>query len=147
MTALLADFRPKLERRLYAWGFTAPLPRFFLGLQLSLGAGGLLLGLPLAWYSLGPLAFGLGAAVMAACLWQTTRFVQSVLYLRYTPRLGIRFFLMFLARFCCIGLVLYCCLVTLKAPLAPLLLGLASPTAAAILWGIARALRKTPKEV
>jgi hypothetical protein len=45
-----------------------------------------------------------------------------------------------------IALVLYPSIVIFKAPLAPLLLGLASTSAAIALWGIARAVRKTAKE-
>jgi hypothetical protein len=146
MTALIADLCRRLEGRLYALGFSAPLPRRLLALQLLLGGGGLLLGLPLARYSLWPLAFGLGALIMACCLWQTIRFVLFVQGRRYSPRLGLRFFAHFLARFLGIALVLYTSLVLLKAPLAPLLLGLGSTSAAIALWGIARTVRKPVKE-
>ena len=144
--ALLADLCRKLERRLYALGFTAPLPRRFLLLQLLLGGGSLLPGLLLAGYSLWPLAFGLGALIMACCLWQTIRFVHCVQFQQYSLRIGVRFFLHFLARFFCIALVLYLCVVPLRAPLAPLLLGLTSTSEAIALWGIGRAIRKTVKE-
>jgi hypothetical protein len=113
---------------------------------LLLAGAGLLTGLPLTWYSLWPLAFGLGALIMAGCLWQTIRFVHSVQHQRYSSRMGVRFFLNFLARFFCIAVVLYLCIVPLKAPLAPLLLGLTSTSAAIALWGIAQAVRKPPKE-
>ena len=144
--ALLADLLRNTERRLYGLGFTAPLPRRFLALQLLLGGAGLLPGLPLARYSLWPLAFGLGALIMAGCLWQTIRFVQSVQYQKYSPRIVVRFFLRFLARFFCIALVLYLGLVQLRAPLVPLLLGLTSASAAIALWGFALVFRKTAKE-
>ncbi|MDR2076409.1 MAG: hypothetical protein LBP61_05700 [Desulfovibrio sp.] len=135
-----------MERRLYALGFIAPLPRRFLLLQLLLGGGALLPGLPLAGYSLWPLAFGLGALIMACCLWQTIRFVQRAQFQRYSFGLGVRFFARFLARFFCLALVLYLCIVPLGAPLVPLLLGLTSTSAAIALWGIGRAIRKTVKE-
>ena len=146
MMALFADLCRKLERRLYALGFTAPLPRRFLLLQLLLGGGSLLPGLLLAGYSLWPLAFGLGALIMAGCLWQTILFVHRVQFQQYSLRMGFRFFLHFLARFFCIALVLYLCVVPLRAPPVPLLLGLTSTSAAIALWGIGRAIRKTLKE-
>jgi hypothetical protein len=140
------DLLQNLERRLYGLGFTSPLPRRLLALQMLLGGAGLLSGLFLARYSLWPLAFGLGALIMACCLWQTIRFVHSAQSQRYSPRMRARFFLHFLARFFCIALALYPCVALFRIPPAPLLLGLGSLSAAIALWGIARAVRKTPKE-
>ncbi|MDR1360472.1 MAG: hypothetical protein LBJ82_05755, partial [Deltaproteobacteria bacterium] len=143
---LCADFCRRLERWLYGLGFTAALPRRLLAFQLLLGGAGLLFGLPLAGYSLWPLAFGLGALIMAGCLWQTIRFAHLAQQQSYSTRMGARFFARFLVRFFCIGLILYPCIVILRAPLAPLLLGLASTSAAIALWGIARLVFKTAKE-
>lgn len=138
-----SDLRRLIERRLYGLGFTAPIVRHMLCTQIILAGTGLIIGAALAWYSLGPLAFGVGAAIATYSLWSIARFAQSCIYYQFSAALGIRLFLGFTVRIVFVGIVLYGLIVLLRAPIVPLVLGLSSTVAGIALWGLARFSRKT----
>jgi hypothetical protein len=141
-----AEIFRRLERRLHAAGFTAPLVRRLLGTQVLLSAAGLGSGAALAWYSLWPLAFGIGAGIATYSLWQIARFSQGCISRNFSAALGVRLFMGFTFRLVLIGVVLFGLIVLLRAPVVPLLLGLGSTVASIALWGLARFPRKTVKE-
>lgn len=109
-------------------------------------ASGLLVGLLCLWFSLWPLAFGLGALLMTYSLWHIIRFAQVSVQQQFTVALGLRLGLGFSARLLLIGTVLFALIVLLKVPVVPLVLGLTSTVAGIVLWGISRSSRKPVKE-
>lgn len=131
---------------MYRAGFTAPVIRHFLLTQLLLSAAGILVGLVLLWLSFWPLSFGVGIAISTYSLWHITRFVQTSIQQNFSAALGIRLFLSFTGRLIFISIVLFVFVVLLKAPVAPLLVGLASTVAHIAIWGILRFSQKTVKE-
>jgi len=146
MTAVFAHIRHAIERRLYDMGFALPVVRHLLCTQLIISGLALAAGIILLWYSLWPLAFGAGAAITTFSLWQISRSAQAFVQQQFSAALGLRLFMGFSARLLLIGIVLFALIVWLKAPLAPLLLGLTSSVASILLWGVSRVSRKTVKE-
>jgi len=146
MTAALAHIRYAVERRLYGMGFALPFVRYLLSIQIIVSGFALAAGIVLLWYSHWPLAFGAGAAIMTYSLWQISRTAQAFVQLQYSAALALRLFFGFSLRLLLIGIVFFVLIVQLKAPLAPLLLGLTSTVASILLWGISRLSRKTVKE-
>lgn len=141
-----ADLRRNLDRRLYAMGFSAPLVRHLLGTQILLSVAGLALGALVFWLTLWPLLFGVGALVTTYSLWNIARFAQANIQQQFSPALAVRLFLGFTARLALISIVLFVLVVLLRAPVAPLLIGLTSTVASISLWGISRFSRKPVKE-
>ncbi|MDL2207580.1 ATP synthase subunit I [Desulfovibrio sp. OttesenSCG-928-M16] len=140
------DLWHAIERRLYARGFAAPFIRQLLATQIILTGAAFVVGLPLALVNLWPLAFAVGAGLATYSLWHIARFVQGCIYQDFSAALGIRLFFGFVARLMIIGIVLFGLIVWLRAPVAPLLLGLGSTVISITLWGLARSFRKTVKE-
>jgi hypothetical protein len=83
---------------------------------------------------------------MTFSLWQISRSAQAFVQMQYSALLALRLFFGLNVRLFLIGIVLFVLIVQLKAPLAPLLLGLTSTVASILLWGISRLSRKTVKE-
>ncbi len=144
--ALPAFFRQAIERRLYSRGFTSPVVRHLLGTQIMLAGTALVFGCIFVWLTLWPLAFGVGAAIAAFSLWHIARFAQANIQQRYSAALTIRLLAGFSARLVLISLILFVLIVWLKAPLAPLLIGLGSTVAGIVVWGISRLSGNTVKE-
>jgi len=146
MTAVLTHIRRTVERRLYAMGFSLPFARYLLCIQIIISGFALAAGIVLLWYSLWPLTFGIGAAIVTFSLWQITRSAQAFVHLQYSASLALRLYISFSARLLLIGIVLFVLIAWLKVPLAPLLLGLTSTVASILLWGISKNSRKIAKE-
>ena len=146
MTAALAHIRYAVERRLYGMGFALPFVRYLLSIQIIISGFAIMAGIALLWYSRWPLVFGAGAAVMTFSLWQISRSAQAFVQMQYSALLALRLFFGLNVRLFLISIVLFVLIVQLKAPLAPLLLGLTSTVASILLWGISRLSRKTVKE-
>jgi hypothetical protein len=144
--SLLADLLLRLERRLYARGFAAPLVRRILATQIMLTGAALVIGLLTVWLNLWALAFAAGAAVATYSLWHIARFVQGCIYRNFSAALGISLFLGFSLRLVVVAIVLFGLIVWLKAPVAPLVVGLGSTVLNITLWGLTRSFRKTVKE-
>lgn len=143
---ILTQLRLNIERRLYKLGFGSQLVRHFLCTQILIAGAGLVLGLLLAWITLWPLLFGLGAVIATYSLWHISRFAQTHVQQQFSLSLGLRLFFGFTARLILIALVLFALIVWLRAPVVPLLLGLTSTVASIAVWGISRLSRKTVKE-
>jgi hypothetical protein len=144
--SLFANLRHKVERRLYARGFASSTVRHLLTTQILLTGASLAVGILAAPFTLWPLAFGVGAAIAGFSLWHISRFAQANIQRQFSAALAIRLFAGFNARLVLIALVLFALIVWLRAPVAPLLLGLSSTVAGIVVWGIARLSRKTVKE-
>lgn len=144
--ALVASIFQKLESLLYKRGFDSPAVRQLLAIQSLVVLCGLFLGVTLAWLTLWPLAFGIGAAIAGFSLWHIARFAQANIRSQYSPALAARLFLGLNARLTLIAIVLFALIVWLKAPVAPLLIGLSSTVAVIVVWGISRLSRKAVKE-
>ena len=141
-----ADIRRNIDTRLYRLGFAAPAVRHLLGTQIVISAAGLVIGLFCIWFSAWPLVFGVGAAVTTYSLWQISRFAQGAILQQFSAALAIRLAMGFMFRLALISIVLFVLVVQLRAPVAPLVLGLTSTVASMSLWGLTRFSRKTVKE-
>jgi hypothetical protein len=144
--AVFAFLRRNVERRLYKRGFVQPVVRQLLCTQVLVTGAALLCGLFLFPFTLWPLAFGLGALIATYSLWQIVRFAQVALPQQFSIAMGFRLGLGFTMRLLLIGMALFALIVPLRAPVAPLLLGLGSAVAGIVLWGMAKAFRKPLKE-
>ncbi|MDL2267798.1 hypothetical protein LJC46_07430 [Desulfovibrio sp. OttesenSCG-928-G15] len=144
--AQISALRLALERRLYSFGFTLPVVRHMVCVQLMVTAAGLTLGLLFIWLSAWPLAFGAGAALATYSLWHVAKVAQGMVHLEFSAALAMRLFLGFSLRMLLIGVVLFALIVWLGAPVAPLLVGLTSAVISIALWGISRFSRKPVKE-
>lgn len=146
MKALTFALRRAMESRLYQMGFAFPAVRHLLTTQIAVTALAFLFGLILIWYSIWPITFGAGAAISTFSLWQICRSAQDFLQMQFSSSLSLRLFVGFSARLMMIGIVLFALIVWLKAPVAPLLLGLTTTVVSILLWGLSRLSRKTVKE-
>ena len=146
MTAVFAQIRHTVERRLYDMGFALPFVRYLLSIQILISGFALAAGIALLWYSRWPLAFGAGAAIITFSLWHISRSAQTLVQPQFSASHGLRLFCGFSVRLLLIGIALFMLIVWLKAPLVPLLLGLTSTVASILLWGISRLSRNTVKE-
>ena len=144
--AFIASLRHKVESRLYQWGFASPVVRHLLATQILICVCALILGAALFWLSLWPLAFGIGAAVACFSLWHIARFAQANIQRQYSPLMAVSLFLGLNLRLALTAILLFALIVWLRAPLAPLLVGLGSSMAVIVVWGISRLSRKTVKE-
>jgi hypothetical protein len=143
---ITASLRRNVERRLHARGFVQPVVRQFLCTQVLVTGAALIFGLFLFPFTLWPLTFGLGALIATYSLWQIVRFAQFALPLQFSIALGFRLGLGCTLRLLLIGIALFTLIVPLKAPVAPLLLGLGSAVAGIVLWAMGKAFRKPLKE-
>lgn len=141
-----ASIRRTIDTRLYRLGFASPAVRHLLGTQIVITVAGLGCGILCAWFSLWPLAFGLGAAIATCSFWQISRFAQGAVLRQFSAALAIRLVMGFMFRLAIISIVLFVLVIRLKAPVAPLVLGLTSTVASICLWGLVRFSRKTVKE-
>lgn len=141
-----ADIRRAIDTRLYRLGFAAPAVRRLLGTQIVISVAGIVTGLLCLWFSAWPLTFGIGAAITTYSLWQISRFAQGAILQQFSAALAIRLAMGFMFRLALISIVLFVLVVQLKAPVAPLVLGLTSTVASMSLWGLARFSRKPVKE-
>lgn len=141
-----SDIRRIIDTRLYRLGFAAPAVRHLLGTQIVISAVGLISGILCVWFSTWPLAFGLGAVITTYSFWQISRFAQGAILQQFSAALAVRLVMGFMFRLVLISIVLFVLVVRLKAPVAPLVLGLTSTVASMSLWGLARFSRKTVKE-
>lgn len=143
---LITRLRHNIESRLYRLGFSSSVVRRLLAVQILISFCGLLVGAAVFWLSLWPLLFGVGASLACFSLWHIARFAQANIQTQYTPAMALRLFLGLNARLALIAIVLFALIVWLKAPVAPLLIGLSSTVAGIVVWGISRLSRKTVKE-
>lgn len=141
-----ADIRQSLDVRLYRLGFVSSAVRHLLTTQIIITAVGLACGMACLWFTLWPLTFAAGAAIATFSLWQISRFAQVAILQQFSASLAIRSGLGFILRLGLIAVVLFVLVIQLKAPVAPLVIGLTSTVAGMFLWGLARLSRKTVKE-
>ncbi len=143
---MLKKARQKIEHSLYARGFSAPVVRHLLCTQLLLAAFGLGFGAVTFWLTLWPLMFGIGAAIAAYNFWHIARFGQAHIASEFSLGLGLKLFTGFTIRLVLTGVVLFMLIVWLRAPVAPLVVGLTSTVAGIAAWGLSRIARKPVKE-
>ena len=139
-------FHHWVERRLYNRGFSSPQVRSLLATQMLVTAAAAIPGVTLCWLTLWPLSFAVGAAIAGFSFWNIARFAQAAIHTPYSTALALRLFIGFSARLILISVVLFALIVWLRAPLAPLLIGLGSAMAGIVVWGLSRLSRKTVKE-
>ncbi len=139
---MLGNALEKIEKRLYRRGFLHGDVRRIVSLQLLVTGLALAFGLAVLWFSAWPLYFGVGAALAACNLWWLARSVEWSMRHDYTRSLAVANFLAFLARFAGMGFALFVCIAWLKAPLVPLLAGLATVVAGLTVWGFRRFLKQ-----
>lgn len=138
--------RHALEKLLRNRGFTSPDSRRIIANQLLLTAASLAVGAGAAWFSLWPLAFGIGAALASANLWWIARGAQWCVAQQFSPALALVYFGSFLLRFAGTGLALYLLLAWLQFPLVPLLAGLFSVVVYLSVMGFSRIAGNSCKE-
>ena len=143
---MLAAVRQKIERHLYARGFSSAVVRHLLCTQIMITAAALGVGVPAALVSLWPLLFGTGAAIALFSLWHIARFAAVSIHQEFSVALGIRLFSGFTLRLLLTGVVLFTLIVWLRVPVVPLLAGLTTTVAGIAVWGLSRFSRKTVKE-
>jgi hypothetical protein len=134
-----------MEILLYRRGFRSPASRRILALQLTVAGAALLTGAAALHVSLWPMAFGVGAALVACNLWWLTRSVEWSMARRYSALLAAAAAASFLFRFGLMALALYGALVWLALPAVPLLAGLSTVMPGLVWQGIIR-MRQTVKE-
>lgn len=144
--ALYGSLRQRVEKFLYQRGFSSPIVRHLLTTQIIIIGIAAVVALALFWLTLWPFSFAAGAAIAGFSLWHISRFAQSAIQMQYSPALAVGLFVGFSARLVLIGVVVFALVVWLRAPLAPLLIGLGSTVAGIIVWGLSRQSRKTVKE-
>jgi hypothetical protein len=92
---MIERFFHKVEQHLYRRGFTAAPVRRLMAVQMVVAAACILLGLPLAFISFWPLAFGIGAALAAWGFWNVARTAQEYIRREFTRQAAFRQFLNF----------------------------------------------------
>ncbi len=133
---MLGKTRTRIERRLYQRGFNSPEVRKLLVDQILLTGCSVGVGLVLCWYSVWPLLFGIGAGLACCNLWGMAGFVQRHLRRDFTPAVALKQFGFFFARLAGTAAVLALLVIVLRAPVAPVLVGLSSVVAGITIRGI-----------
>lgn len=143
---MIERFFHKVEQHLYRRGFTAAPVRRLMAVQMIVAAVFVLAGLPLAFVSVWPLVFGIGAALAAWGFWSVARTAQAYIGREFTRQAAFRMFLNFNLRLCLTGVALFVLIVKLHAPLLPLVAGLTFAVASIVVWSVAQIAVKPIKE-
>ena len=99
------------------------------------------------WLSLWPVAFSAGAIVVTCNLLWLAMAVQWCTEQKYTKKLALIHFLLFIFRFSLLALVLYVLIAWLHMPVLPLVAGLSSVIISLVLWGLSLVSGHSFKEV
>lgn len=135
---MIRKSRHAVEKYLRNKGFTSPESRRIIVDQITLAVAALALGILCLWFSVWPLAFGLGACMAAMNLWLVGRSAHWSVMQNFSAKLAWRYFGVFLLRFAGTGALLLVLLMWVKLPWAPLLAGLFSGIVMLMLKGVSR---------
>lgn len=135
--------RQRIEKVLLVRGVVSPGARQLLCTQLLLTDISLALGVACAWFTLWPLAFGLGAAIALHNFWHLVRFAQAHILREFGVKAGARLIFGSNFRLVLTGIALYLLIVVCRVPVFPLIAGLSSVIVGITLWGFSK-LQQTP---
>ncbi len=125
----------RIEKHLYDRGFTLPGVRVVVRNQCVLLLASLCL-LPLSlWAGVWPFSFVAGTALATYNFYSLAKFIQEVLYRKYTRALLVNLLVRVYGRLFLTGLVLFVLIYWLKASVVCLLLGLSTVVATICVWG------------
>lgn len=146
MRSVVEKMMHGMESLLLRRGFRSQASRRILASQLVLAGAALLTGVAALHFSVWPMAFGVGATLIAANMWWLTRSVEWSLSRRYSAGLALAAAASFLVRFGGMAFALYGALVWLALPAVPLLAGLSTVVFGLVWRGFTRISRQTVKE-
>ncbi len=146
MREITAEILLSLEKKLLKRGFSSPGARRLVAFQILVAGVSLALGLATVSLGLWPLAFGVGACLIAANLWWLARSAERALQHSFSAGLAALGAVSFLLRFAAMALALFVAIVLAGLPVIPLLAGLSSAVIGISILGPAGFFRQPAKE-
>lgn len=139
---MITSTHRKIERLLYLRGFSAPIIRSLMAIQIMIAAVCIAISIATFWFTLYPTSFTIGTLITVVNFWHIARFCMKYVGPEVQSNLSLTYFFIFLLKFFLIGIVLFMAIYFLRIPLFPLLVGLTLTVATIVMWAVLNTHRK-----
>lgn len=143
----LTPQRPKIERALRLRGVKSQVLRHLMCTQVMIADISLALGIVCAWFTLWPLAFGIGATIAMYSFWSLASLSLAIIADGARGKYSVSKFVVFNVRLVIFAIILYIFIIRLRVPVAPMVAGLSSMMFSITLWGLSKVQLRRTREI